>query len=100
MIVKAWNDEYKVDIKKSAYANNDNLAIELIEDDGSPFAMLTVNIHKLPYGYAYLDTNNCPWVVDFVEGNNLGEFAGTYGVSGFCVYPLFKFNEEVIENDN
>ena len=33
MIVKAWNEEYKVNIKKSAYANNDNLAIELIEDN-------------------------------------------------------------------
>lgn len=94
MIVKAWDKEYKVHIKKSIYTNNGNLAIQLIEDDGAPFAMLTVNIDKLPHGYGYLDTNNCPWAVDFVKDNNLGEFAGAHTVSGFYAYPLFRFFEE------
>ena len=100
MIVKAWNKEYNVHIKKSTYASNNNLAIQLVEDDGAPFAMLPVNIDKLPCGYAYLDTNNCPWAVDFVKDNNLGEFAGSHTVSGFYAYPLFRFYEEVYNNDN
>lgn len=95
MILRIYDKEYKVHIKRCTYANNGNLAIQLLEDDGFPFATLTVNLEeKLPHGYAYVDTNNCPWAVDFIEDNNLGEFAGAHGVSGFCAYPLFKFYEE------
>ena len=101
MILTIWNKVYNLHIKRFTYTNNGNLAICLLEDDRAPFATLTVNLEeKLPHGYAYVDTNNCPWAVDFIDDNNLGEFVGAYGQSGFCTYPLYKFNEEVIENDN
>lgn len=94
MIVRAWNKEYKVHIKKSTYANNSNLAIQLLEDDtDEPFAILTVNLGKTLPGYAYLDVNNCPWAIDFVEDNNLGEYTGYCRQSGFCEYPLYRFYE-------
>lgn len=95
-ILSLYNKEYKVHIKKGFYTSNGNLAIQLLEiyTDIS-FATLTVNLEeKLPHDLAYLDTNNCPWAVDFVRDNNLGQFTGIYGQSGFCRYPLYRFYEE------
>lgn len=44
----------------------DNLVIEAVDaEDGEPFALLTVNLCPLEYGYAYIDTNNCEWAPDF-----------------------------------
>lgn len=94
MILTIWNKDFNLHIKRFTYTNNGNLAICLLEDDRAPFATLTVNFEKLPHGYAYLDNNNCPWAVDFVEDNNLGEFTGIIKHSGFCNYPLYKFYEE------
>lgn len=101
MIVKAWNKEYKVHIIIGEYTNK-NLAIQLVEDDtDQPFDIITVNLGKrLPYGYANIDINNCPWAIEFIEDNHLGEFTGIFGCSGFCDYPLFRFYEEVIKHDN
>ena len=84
---------YNVSVEKITYKNNGNLAVQLIdEEDGCPFAMLTVNLgKKLPEGHAYLDTNNCPWAEVFVTENNLAESTGTVGFSGYCMYPLYKF---------
>lgn len=84
---------YNVSVEKMTYKNNGNLAVQLIdEEDGCPFAMLTVNLgKKLPEGHAYLDTNNCPWAEAFVTENNLAESTGTVGFSGYCMYPLYKF---------
>ena len=54
---------------------------------GSPTAMYTF----------YVDINNCPWATKFIKDNELGEFTGKYGKSGFCVYPLYKFNLDKIK---
>ncbi len=43
-----------------------------------------------------LDTNNCPWAVEFVESNGLGENTGRTVRSGYCVYPVVKLNVEKI----
>ena len=95
MILNLCDKEYNLHIKKNIYTNNGNLAIQLLEDNtDEPFAMLTVNLDKLPYGYAYLDTNNCPWAERFVDDNHLGEYTGFYAQSGFCEYPLYRFYEE------
>ena len=91
MKVKTPFGTYKVTMEKSSYHNNGNLAIRLYCSEG-PFATLTVNLEKLPKGYAYVDTNNCPWAESFISENNLGRFTGEYGFSGFCSYPLYNFN--------
>lgn len=43
-----------------------------------------------------LDTNNCPWAVEFVESNDLGENTGRTVRSGYCTYPVVKLNVEKI----
>lgn len=85
---------YEVTLEVSEYLDNDTLAIELIDvKENEPFAILTVNLDT--YGAdketAYVDINNCPWALKFIEENKLGEFVGKYGQSGFCLYPLYKF---------
>ena len=91
---------YEVELGVSEYRNNGSLAIQLIDvEEYEPFASLTVNINEkgADKETAYVDVNNCPWATKFIEDNELGEFTGKYGRSGFCVYPLFKFNLDKIK---
>lgn len=91
---------YEVKLGTSEYLNNGSLAIQLIDaKEYEPFATLTVNIDEKGASKetAYVDINNCPWAKKFIEDNELGEFTGKYGKSGFCVYPLYKFNLDKIK---
>lgn len=93
MIVK---DYFGNDINVAAYVakyHNGNLAIRLVTYDDEPWALLTVNLgDKLPEDHAYVDINNCPWAREFIEKYELGEWTGGMGHSGFCVYPLYRFD--------
>lgn len=87
----------KIWLSKKEYANNHTLAIQSYCEDG-PFATLTINIPGGCAGdnFAYVDTNNCPWAPRFLEENGLARDTGIIGYSGFCSYPLFKFNVDKI----
>ena len=89
-----------VAIQTSHYVDNGNLAISLsyVDEDGDelPFTVLTVNLEPLPGYYGYVDTNNNPGAIEFIEKNGIGEFTGRYGYSGYCSYPLYKFDKEKI----
>ena len=92
-MVKTEYGDHMVSIEKKRYVSNNRLAIQLNEEY-EPFAMLTTNIddgRDLPDGYSYVDTNNCPWAEDFIRENHLGEPTGDYESSGFCTYPLYRF---------
>ena len=97
---KSWDEVFNISLKENIYANNGNLAIQMFDwEEGwaEPFAMLTVNLdEKLPEGYAYVDVNNLDGVGDWIIENGLGEYAGKDRVSGFCIYPLFKFNMDAV----
>lgn len=89
--------ECKVDVKVLRYLNG-NLAILLIDagDDfnGEEFGTLTVNLGPVDPEYAALDTNNLPSALDFCVENGLGTKANIMLSSGFCSYPLVKFDIE------
>ena len=89
---------YDVSLYVGEYRNNGRLAIILIDGEGEDFADLTVNLsdERCPEGCAFLDTNNLPSAEDFVERNGLGEFTGYWGHSGFCSYPMYRFDTERI----
>ena len=96
-VVKTEFGDYKVKVVKDKYMNNDALALLLLEEDGEEFAVLTVNIDGVAHdNLSYVDTNNSKWAIEFIEENKLGEDTGEIGFSGYCVYPLFKFNEDKI----
>lgn len=106
-----------VTVRFTKYQSNNRLAVQLIcaKAPWSPFATITVNLPDVPeellkmwFGsqmpdknmLAFLDTNNCPWVKDFLEENHIAESTRISMPSGFCDYPLYKFNKDVIyEND-
>ena len=71
-----------------------NLALTLTDARTfEPYAALTVNLHPLVPGFAYLDTNNMPQAEAFVERYGLGKKTGKTARSGFCEYPLYDFRE-------
>ena len=80
------------------YAQNNNLAIRLITKGGEPWATLTVNLDtKLPEDHAFVDINNFDDASVFIEENGLGEWTGGMRHSGYCVYPLYKFDLEKLK---
>ena len=80
-----------------------NIAIELLEwddDEGywDDFATLTINPGMwLNENEAAVDVNNNPWAVDFIAENQIGEPTGEAVISGFCSYPVYRFNEEFLK---
>lgn len=73
--------------------HNNNLAIRLVTYEHEPYAIITTNLgEKLPEDCAYVDTNNCPWATDFIEKYKLGEWTGKIRRSGYCAYPLYRFD--------
>ena len=98
--VNSFGKEYEVSVKPCKYVDGGlAIAMDYLDDEFGcmlPFARLTVNLGRQNNGYAYVDTNNCPWAEDFIKENGLGEFTGKICRSGFCEYPLYKFNMEKI----
>ena len=101
MKVKTNYGEYTITrLEIGKYSSGNNLAIELIcidEDWGmeESFATLTVNLNgamPLKENEAFIDTNNCPWAIDFIKDNKLGEYMGIECPSGYCKYPLYSFD--------
>ena len=88
---------YEVIIERKFYGNG-NLAILLTDArDGDAIAKITTNLFDLPDDLAFLDTNNCPWAEDFVEKYGIAENTGKTAKSGFCTYPLYRFNLSKME---
>lgn len=92
MKINNHGKEYNVTIEKTHYLDG-NFAISLICGNFEPYGNLTVNLgERLPENMAYVDTNNMPDAERFIKDNDLGTFAGKKKQSGFCEYPLYKFN--------
>ena len=90
----AWNEWVDVEIWVSEYADNGGLAICLDEPGEGPYAVMTVNLGRVGEDEAYVDVNNCPWAESFIAQYGLGEHTGKFGWSGYCIYPLYRFNTE------
>ena len=77
--------------------DNGNLAVIMLnKEDGDLFADLTVNIDKLPEGYAAIDTNNCPWAEKFIADNGLGTPTGKKLRAGFYEYPVYQMRDDLL----
>lgn len=97
MKIKQFGKEYEVTTNRTKYYNG-NLAITLTCDNGEPYGTLTVNLgERLFPDTAYVDTNNMPDAERFIKENGLGEFTGKTKDSGYCTYPLYKFNLDKLE---
>lgn len=97
-------ETHKLFLTADSYKSNNSLAVIAYETPKgecvSPemFDVITVNIFESDFlmekDLAYVDTNNCPWAAELLKETGLATPVGTYGHSGFCSYPLYKFNLE------
>lgn len=109
MMYNSYGTEYELEFRKGKYSNG-RLAIqvmcrELDEEWYEPFCILTVNLpdiilssdgsKELPSNMAFLDSNNCSkkLICKIIEESYM-TMTRTSAQSGFCTYPLVKFNEE------
>lgn len=87
----------------SMYVDNSNLFVGFEHYDEEwkcwePYCDATVNITGLPYLFSTIDTNdNGNKILDFLETNGFGERFGQSIPSGYCMYPVFLFNEDKIK---
>lgn len=109
MMYNSYGTEYELKFKKGKYENG-RLAIqvmcrELKEEWFEPFCILTVNLPdiilssdgstEMSSNMAFIDVNNCPasLVMKVIEEGYM-TMTRTTADSGFCSYPLVKFNED------
>ena len=87
-------DDYLLAPYTYQYRNNGSLAILLFENDDELFCDMTVNINDTTTGSncAFVDTNNNPWIIEFIVNNELGKPTGRCGTSGYCQYPEYEFD--------
>lgn len=93
--VKTFYGEYNVVLTGAHYTHGNRLAIQLVDPEEGPFATLTVNLPDNSVsviGATFVDTNNCPWAIEFIRENELGTFTGNFGFSGYCAYPEYLFD--------
>lgn len=90
-----YGDTYKVWLGSSQYTSNGKLAV-IMFDDVEEFTDVSVNIHDTYHipssDMAFIDTNNNPWLEEFLQKNRIAEPMGVHGFSGFCAYPLYRFD--------
>lgn len=61
----------------------------------APYGVATVNLpdsEHLPPDEQFIDENNLPGIGDWLRKNNIAMPTGRMGYSGYCRYPVYKFN--------
>lgn len=91
-----WGTGYNINLVVDTYCSYGNLYIGMITDEGEPYADLSVNIEPLEGGEIAVDVNNLPDGEAFILNNGLGEFTGKYLRSGFCRYPVYRMDMEMV----
>ena len=89
---KFYRSEYKLTIEYTKYYNG-KLAV-ILHDGDDEFGVATVNLpasDDLDDKTQFVDTNNLPGIDKWLEENDIAEYTGIDGYSGFCAYPLMQF---------
>lgn len=102
-----YGEIHKVFFVASSYRNDGSLAVECYfineeyysengpaENAVDSWAVTTVNLcdPRQQGDKAFADTNNSRELVKFMEEQGLCKSAGAVGQSGYCTYPLMKWN--------
>ena len=56
------------------------------------YAPVTVNIEKLEYGLAAVDTNNSPGIDKWLYERGIARPTVIHLYSGYCMYPVMRFD--------
>lgn len=78
-------------LNKQTYANNGNLAVEVLCTDGEPWSMLTVNLGgPLPEDMAFIDSNNnSAELIEACEKAGYIKPSPIVETSGFCTFRAY-----------
>ncbi len=95
-ILKDYYENAEVDlcVKLTSYSYGGGLAAVAYSKANEQVDVLTVNL-EFPLDdkeIACIDVNNVPWAEKFLKDNGLAEPTGYALPSGFCMYPVYKFN--------
>ena len=102
-----FGEEHPCTFELTRYAENGNFAVMMhtyIDGYSEPYGVITVNLsEKLERYYAFVDVNNDPGITVWLEENGLATYTGRQRISGFCIYPEYKFDidamMEYVETD-
>ena len=72
--------------------------VEIWNNEDGPIARITVCItgSGLAEDETVIDTNNCPWAMEFIKQHGFGQATGRMVKSGYCTYPVVKLDIEKI----
>lgn len=101
LTLNKYGNTYNMTFTLDSYVDNGNLYVGLVtHEDGypEPWSDLTVNLGvKCKAKCAFIDTNNNgDTIIEWLYSNNLGHLTGRMKTSGFCTYPEFEFNMEML----
>lgn len=101
LTLTAWGKEHPITFTTNTYAQNGNLYVGMLtHEEGfpEPWSDLTVNLGvPCKENCAFIDINNNGYaILDWLEDNGLGRVTAREKVSGFCIYPEFEFNMDVL----
>ena len=87
-------DGQSVYLEIANYLNNDTLAVLMFSVNGEPYGAVTVNLCSpfQSHNMAFVDENNMPGIGNWLVSNNIAETLHMSQNSGYCSYPLYKFN--------
>lgn len=100
--IKTRFGTYDIILTRQQYRSPQTLAVLAltVEDDEvvEEFAVLTVNLdcysgmNNQNDRRAFVDSNNCPWALEFLAENGIAKPVGILQQSGFCLYPLYEWD--------
>lgn len=100
MTVKCYESTYKNCYPIiGRYHFGNALCVEIVNDSDGNIGRMTVNLSDphLKSDEGYVDTNNWPDVLDIIREYKLGNETGVWRQSGFCKYPLIRFDIKRLE---
>lgn len=80
------------------YSYDGSLALEPWNKTDGAITTITkcLGYRRLKENESFVDTNNNPGILSFIKEYNLGTETGGISYSGYCGYPLIKFNIDEI----
>ena len=101
LAMRRHGKEYAITFEINHYLQNGNLYVGMLtREDNHPamYGNLTVNLSvPCKANRAFIDVNNHGLgIIEWLLDNNLGHLTAREKVSGFCSYPEFEFDMDVL----
>lgn len=86
-------------LKVANYMNGNIAVILMVAEEpivDAVYGTATVNLHPVDDNFAFLDYNNMPLICGIFERLEIAKPTGIKAQSGYCSYPLYQFNMNVL----